>query len=69
MRLEDEAERVLAPLAACPIADRAIGHERGPTTVEAENEAQGAQNPEGYRYAVDCTWTDARAAELAPLPT
>jgi FAD/FMN-containing dehydrogenase len=64
---EAEAERVLAPLAACPIADRAIAHERGPTTVEAENEEQGAQNPEGYRYAVDCTWTDARASELAPL--
>ncbi len=64
---EQEAERVLAPLAACPLADRAIGHERGPTTVEAENDAQGAQNPEGYRYAADCTWTDARGPELAPL--
>ncbi len=62
-----EAQRVLAPLDACPIADRAIAHERGPTTVEAENDAQGAQNPEGHRYAVDCTWTDARASELAPL--
>ena len=63
---EAEAERVLAPLAACPIADRAIAHERGPTTIEAENEAQALQNPDGHRYAVDCTWTDARAAELAP---
>ena len=62
----EEAERVLAPLADCPIADRAVAHERGPTTVEAENEAQAAQNPEDHRYAVDCTWTDARAAELAP---
>jgi FAD/FMN-containing dehydrogenase len=63
---EDEAERVLAPLVACPIADRAIAHEHGLTTVELENEAQAAQNPEDHRYAVDCTWTDARAAALAP---
>ena len=64
---EDEAERVLAPLAACPIADRAVAHERGPTTIERENAAQAAQNPEGHRYAVDCSWTDATAVELAPL--
>ncbi len=63
---EEEAQRVLSPLADCPIADRAIAHERGPTTIEAENEAQALQNPEDHRYAVDCTWTDARAAELAP---
>ena len=62
----EQAERVLAPLAACPLADRALAHERGPTSIEAENEAQAQQNPEGYRYGVDCTWTDARAAELAP---
>ena len=63
----EEAERVLAPLRACPIADRAVLHETGLTTVEQENEAQAAQNPENHRYAVDCTWTDARADELAPL--
>jgi FAD/FMN-containing dehydrogenase len=63
----EEAERVLAPLADCPIADRAVAHECGRTTVEQENDAQAGQNPEGHRYAVDCTWTDARAAELAPL--
>ena len=62
----EEAERVLAPLHACPLADRAVAHEFGPTTVEAENEAQAAQNPEDHRYAVDCSWTDARAAELVP---
>jgi FAD/FMN-containing dehydrogenase len=56
----------LAPLAACPIADRALAHERGATSIEAENEAQALQNPEGYRYGVDCTWTDAVASELAP---
>ena len=62
----EEAERVLAPLAECPIAGHAISHERGPTTIEAENEAQALQNPEDHRYAVDCTWTDAPARELAP---
>jgi hypothetical protein len=62
-----EAERVLAPLAACPIAERAVSHERGPTTIELENENQAGQNPENHRYGVDCTWTDARAGELAPL--
>jgi FAD/FMN-containing dehydrogenase len=64
---EAEAERVLAPLAACPIADRALSHERGPTTIEAESEAQALQNPEDHRYAVDCTWSDAPAHELVPL--
>ncbi len=62
----EQAERALAPLADCPIADLAVAHERGPTTVEVENEAQAAQNPEDHRYAVDCTWTDARAEELVP---
>jgi FAD/FMN-containing dehydrogenase len=61
-----EAESVLAPLAACPLADRAIAHERGATTIEAENQAQALQNPENHRYAADCTWTDAPARELAP---
>ena len=42
---------MLAPLRACPIADRAVLHETGPTTVEQENEAQAAQNPEDHRYA------------------
>ena len=61
---EEEAERVLAPLQACPIADRAIAHDRGATTIEQQNEAQALQNPEGHRYSVDCTWTDASAPEL-----
>jgi X-X-X-Leu-X-X-Gly heptad repeat protein len=62
-----EAERVLAPLGGCPVAERAIAHERGPTTVELENEVQALQNPEHHRYGVDCTWTDAGARDLAPL--
>jgi FAD/FMN-containing dehydrogenase len=63
----EEADRVLAPLRACPLADRAVAHETGPTTVEEENLVQGLQNPENHRYAVDCTWSDAPARELAPL--
>jgi len=65
---DEEAERVLAPLsaAACPLADRALGHVRSRTDVLTENAAQAEQNPEGHRYAVDCQWTDAPAAELAP---
>jgi hypothetical protein len=35
--------------------------------VAEENLAQMAQNPEGYRYAVDCTWTDAPTRVLAPM--
>ena len=41
----EEAERVLAPLAACPIADRALAHERGPTTVEAGERDAGRPEP------------------------
>ena len=41
----EEAERVLAPLAACPLISTAIDHQRGPTTVEEENLAQALQNP------------------------
>ena len=44
----------------------ALGHVRGLTSIELENAAQSAQNPPGYRYLVDCTWSDAPAAELAP---
>lgn len=64
---DEDTGRVLAPFDDCPIADRALFHERGPTSIVAENAAQIAQNPDGYRYAVDCTWTDLGARELAPL--
>ena len=64
---EAQADAVLAPITPPPaLAARALGHERGPTTMAQENEAQALQNPEGHRYAVDCAWTDASAAELAP---
>jgi FAD/FMN-containing dehydrogenase len=58
---------LLAPLQDGPLAGRELGHVQGPTSVLEENAAQTAQNPEGHRYAVDCTWTDAPAAVLAPM--
>jgi FAD/FMN-containing dehydrogenase len=64
---DDEALGRLAPLQHGPLAGRALGHVQGRTTVLEENEAQTAQNPEGHRYAVDCTWTDAPARVLAPM--
>src|SRR6266704_2166282 len=57
----------LGPLQDGPLAGRELGHVRGRTSVLEENAAQTAQNPEGHRYAVDCTWTDAPAAVLAPM--
>ena len=61
------ALELLAPLEDGPLAGRSLGHVRGPTSVAEENLAQTVQNPEGYRYAVDCTWTDAPASVLAPM--
>jgi FAD/FMN-containing dehydrogenase len=60
-----QVERLLAPFDACPLADRRLGHVRGETDIVQENEAQTRQNPEGHRYVVDCTWTDAPAERLA----
>jgi FAD/FMN-containing dehydrogenase len=68
--MADSDEQALALLAALqdgPLAGRELGHARGRTSVAEENRAQTAQNPEGYRYAVDCTWTDAPATVLAPM--
>jgi FAD/FMN-containing dehydrogenase len=67
--MADSDEQVVALLAALqhgPLAGRELGHVQGRTSVREENLAQTAQNPEGYRYAVDCTWTDAPAHVLAP---
>ena len=64
---DGEAAALLAPLQNGPPAVRSLGHVQGPTSVAEENQAQTAQNPEGYRYAVDCTWTDAPASVLAPM--
>jgi len=64
---DEEALRLLAPLQRGPLAVRALGHAGGRTSVLAENAAQTSQNPEGHRYVVDCTWTDAPARVLAPM--
>ncbi|WP_375479016.1 FAD-binding oxidoreductase [uncultured Jatrophihabitans sp.] len=60
-----EIDAMLAPFDDCPLADRRLGHVRAETDIAQENEAQTEQNPEGHRYVVDCTWTNASAAELA----
>jgi FAD/FMN-containing dehydrogenase len=65
---EAQAVALLEPLSpAAELAGRALGHVRGLTTIAEENAAQAIQNPEDHRYAVDCTWTDATAQELAPV--
>ena len=64
---DEEAQELLAPFAHGPLRHRALGHVQAPTSLAAEGLAQAAQNPENHRYAVDCTWTDAPAEELAPL--
>jgi FAD/FMN-containing dehydrogenase len=64
---DSAALTLLAPLRDGPLAGRSLGHVQGPTSVAEENMAQTVQNPEGYRYAVDCTWTDAPASVLAPM--
>jgi FAD/FMN-containing dehydrogenase len=61
-----EAASLLAVFDDGPLAGRRLGHVRGATSIDEENRAQAGQNPEGYRYAVDCTWSDAPAASLAP---
>ncbi|MCU7729233.1 hypothetical protein ODJ79_36430 [Actinoplanes sp. KI2] len=62
----EEAASMLAVFDDGPLAERRLGHVRGATSIEEENRAQAGQSPEGYRYAVDCTWTDAPASSLAP---
>ncbi|MEP7022990.1 MAG: hypothetical protein ABJB47_04095 [Actinomycetota bacterium] len=64
---DEQALALLAALQGCPLAGRELGHAADRTSVAAENLAQTAQNPPGYRYAVDCTWTDAPAHVLAPI--
>jgi FAD/FMN-containing dehydrogenase len=64
---DEEVLGLLAIFENGPLAGRELGHVKSATTVAEENVAQTAQNPEGYRYAVDCAWTDAPAEVLAPL--
>jgi FAD/FMN-containing dehydrogenase len=63
---DEQVAALFAVLQDGPLAGRELGHVQGRTSVLEENLAQTAQNPEGYRYAVDCTWTDAPARVLAP---
>ncbi|WP_082099377.1 FAD-binding oxidoreductase [Demequina maris] len=63
----EEAQALLAGLGECPVAGRELGHVTGPTSMAQESVAQMEQNPDGYRYAVDCAWTNASADVLAPL--
>ncbi len=64
---EEQARELIAGLGDCPVAGRELGHVSGPTTLAQETQAQMVQNPDGYRYAVDCAWTNAAADVLAPL--
>ena len=64
---DDEALELLAAFEGGPLEGRELGRVRSPTSVIEENAVQRAQNPEGYRYAVDCAWSDAPAGVLAPL--
>ena len=61
-----EALGLLAALQDGTLAGHELGHVQGRTSVLEENAAQTAQNPEGHRYAVDCTWTDGQ--ERCPGP-
>ena len=64
----EEARRLMAPLETCPVLDRALMRVFAePTSFDDENPIMDAQNPPGMRYAADCAWTDAPAAELAPI--
>jgi FAD/FMN-containing dehydrogenase len=64
---EDEAAELLRVFADGPLAGKELSQVTGPTSLAEECAAQDAQSPSGYRYAVDCTWTDAPADMLAPL--
>jgi FAD/FMN-containing dehydrogenase len=63
----EEIHQLLAPIDACPLNERRLGHVRGQTTIADENVAQAVQNPTNHRYAVDCSWTNATARQLAPV--
>jgi FAD/FMN-containing dehydrogenase len=64
----EEAQLLISQgLGECPVLGRELGHVNGPTSIAEESDAQIGQNPEGYRYAVDCAWTNADADTLAPM--
>ncbi|GAA2677232.1 FAD-binding oxidoreductase [Actinoplanes palleronii] len=64
---DDEAAALLRVFGDGPLAGKERSRVTGPTSIAQECVAQAEQSPEGYRYAVDCTWTDAPADVLEPL--
>jgi len=46
---------------------RSLGHIRAGRTIAEQNRLLAESNPEGFRWVVDTTWTDASAAELGPV--
>src|SRR5207244_1745904 len=58
---------LLDGLGGCPVVGRELGRITGRTAMAEESVAQMVQNPNDYRYAVDCAWTNAPAHVLAPL--
>jgi FAD/FMN-containing dehydrogenase len=64
---DGEALALLGALGQCPVLARELGHVTSRTSIAEESVAQVAQNPDGYRYAVDCAWSNASADVLAPL--
>lgn len=64
----EEAERALAPIDACPVADRALfAVHNVPTTLAEQYAEQYRQNPTGHRYTVDNAWIDADVDTAIPL--
>jgi FAD binding domain len=64
----DECRALLAPLDACPVLDKAwVADVCVPTSIAEEGPFMDEQNPRGWRYHTDCTWTDTAASELVPL--
>jgi FAD/FMN-containing dehydrogenase len=63
----EEAAKALAPLATCPVADKAIINvPYAPTTLANWYTAIMSNYPEGYRYIADNMFTSASAEELLP---
>ena len=64
----DEATRALAPIDACPLADRALFAVRDvPTTLAEQYAEQYRQNPIGRRWTVDNAWIGADPDTAIPL--
>ena len=63
-----DAERALAPIDACPVADRALfAVHHVPTDLDEQYREQYRQNPEGRRWTVDNAWIDADPDTAIPL--